>query len=130
MNQKRAPESLEVVVVDDDPDIRRLIALALERDGFEVTVFEDGLSALRGACRRPRLILLDYMMPTMNAAGFLQAREGHPWLGRVPVVVISAYPELADNVAAETVGVLHKPIDLDILLECVRYHCQRSAPPT
>ena len=40
-----------------------------------------------------------------------------------PVVVISAYPELVEAVVDETVGVLHKPIDLEILVECVQYHC-------
>jgi DNA-binding response OmpR family regulator len=115
-----------VAVIDDDPDIRLTIAVALERAGFDVSTFEDGQSALDGVTHRPELILLDYMMPRLNAEGFLRARGGHPLLRDVPVVVISAYPELVELVVAETVGVLHKPLDLEILLECVAYHCRRS----
>jgi two-component system response regulator ChvI len=124
-----APAGHQVAVIDDDPDIRLTISVALERAGFQVTTFEDGQSALDGVTRRPELILLDYMMPRLNAEGFLRARTNHRLLQGVPVVVISAYPELVELVVAETVGVLHKPLDLEILLECVSYHCGRSRTP-
>jgi CheY-like chemotaxis protein len=109
-------------VVDDDPDIRAVISLVLEHRGFRVTAFPDGQEAIDSARERPALILLDYMMPRLNAAGFLAACNSHPMLRGVPVVVISAYPELADTIATQTVGVLHKPIEIEILLECVQYH--------
>jgi two-component system, chemotaxis family, chemotaxis protein CheY len=117
-----------VAVVDDDPDIRLTVSLALQRAGFAVGTFDDGQSALDDATEVPALILLDYMMPRLDAAGFLRARHQHLLLKSAPVVVISAYPELVEAVVAETVGVLHKPIDLEILLECVHYHCGWPRP--
>jgi DNA-binding response OmpR family regulator len=111
-----------VLVVDDDPDIRNVICMVLEKHGFRVTAFPDGQAAIDLARERPELILLDYMMPRLNADGFLAACTSHPMLRGVPIVVISAYPELADTVATRTVGVLHKPIEIEILLECVQYH--------
>jgi len=113
-------------VIDDDPDIRTVISVILAGEGFHVCTFDDGQTALDGATERPDLILLDYMMPRLNAAGFLRARTDHDLLKDVPVVVISAFPDLADTVAGDAVGILHKPIDREILIECVRYHCSRS----
>jgi DNA-binding response OmpR family regulator len=116
-----------IAVVDDDPDIRLTLSVVLERAGFEVRTFEDGQNALEAATSPPALILLDYMMPRLDAAGFLRARRRHTHLQHAPVVVISAYPELVEAVVADTVGVLHKPIDLEILVECVQYHCAHQA---
>ncbi len=101
-----------------------MVSWVLQREGFSVESFADGRCALESATQRPDLILLDYMMPRLNAPEFLEARKGNAVLRDPPVVVISAYPELADTVVAETVGVVHKPIDLELLLECVRYHCR------
>jgi CheY-like chemotaxis protein len=111
-----------VAVVDDDPDIRLTVSLALQRAGFDVKTFDDGQSALDQLTEPPALILLDYMMPHLDAARFLEARRLHPIVKSAKVVVISAYPELVEAVVAETVGVLHK-LDLEILLDCVHYHC-------
>jgi DNA-binding response OmpR family regulator len=116
-----------IAVIDDDQDIRTMVSWVLKREGFTVEVFADGRCALDSVTQSPDLILLDYMMPRLNAPEFLVARREHRALRDPPVVVISAYPELADTVVAEAVGVVHKPIDLDILLECVRYHCRETA---
>ena len=119
--------SKRIAVIDDDQDIRTMVAWVLRREGFTVEAFADGRCALDSATEPPDLILLDYMMPRLNASEFLVARKEHRVLRDPPVVVISAYPDLADTVVAETVGVVHKPIDLEILLECVRYHCRQDA---
>ena len=58
---------LSVLVVDDEEDVRHLIALNLKLSGFEVIVASDGLSGLQTARKhRPDLILLDVMMPGMD----------------------------------------------------------------
>lgn len=126
--QSSSDVAQQIVVVDDDPDIRLMMCAVLERQGFRVSAFDDGQSALDSASERPQLILLDYMMPRLNAAGFLRARHEHQFLKGVPVVVISAYPDFADTVAEQAVGVVHKPIDMDVLIECVQYHCGAAAP--
>jgi CheY-like chemotaxis protein len=112
-----------ILVIDDDPDIRTMVCLVLGREGYKVSSFDDGRRALEGVTEAPDLILLDYMMPRLSAPSFLDARREHPMLRDAPVVVISAYPELAEIIMAETVGVVHKPMDLDLLVECVHYHC-------
>lgn len=123
---KRRPR---ILVIDDDPDIRTMVSLVLQREGYIVDTFDDGRSALEGVTEPPNLILLDYMMPRLGAPGFLLARKDHPALRDAPVVVISAYPDLAEVVMSETVGVVHKPMDMEILVECVNYHCRAGAEP-
>jgi DNA-binding response OmpR family regulator len=127
VNRTTTNGSKRIAVIDDDQDIRTMVSWVLQREGFTVEAFADGRCALDSATQPPDLILLDYMMPRLNAPEFLAARREHRVLRDPPVVVISAYPELADTVVAEAVGVVHKPIDLDILLECVRYHCRETA---
>jgi two-component system OmpR family response regulator len=128
VNRTTTNGAKRIAVIDDDQDIRTMVSWVLQREGFTVEAFADGRCALESATEAPDLILLDYMMPRLNAPEFLLARKEHSVLRDPPVVVISAYPELADTVVSEAVGVVHKPIDLEILLECVRYHCRESDP--
>lgn len=112
-----------VLVVDDDPDVRSLLKLVLEGEGYEVRVASNGREALECvACEVPHLILLDLMMPVMNGRQFLehfvQSQAGAT--ARANVLVISA--DRAGNEAAESLGAdgyLPKPFDLDGLLYAV-----------
>lgn len=111
-----------VLVVDDDHDIREMIRMALEYEGYEVVVAEHGRAALEklSSMSRPCLILLDLMMPVMNGFMFLDAQRADPRLADLPIVVISAY---AHRVPAGVAGFVPKPLDLDVLLAEVRRHC-------
>ena len=61
-----------VLIVDDDPDVRRLLEAALKVRGFRVMNAEHGEAALRCVVHeKPRLIVLDYTMPVMDGARFL-----------------------------------------------------------
>jgi PAS domain S-box-containing protein len=86
-----------VLVVDDDPDTRQMIRRTLEREGYAVCEAANGRAALQAADReRPRLILLDLMMPEMDGFEFVfELRRLE--LGRsVPIVVLTA-KELDDS---------------------------------
>ena len=68
-----------VLVVDDDAAVRRLVALVLVRDGFEVTAAEDGRDAIALSRRRPfDVLLLDVQMPGMDGWEVLAALCGSP----------------------------------------------------
>lgn len=61
--------STRVLVVDDDPSVRRAISLALTRDGFDVTTAEDAVPALQQAATlRPDIVVVDFNMPTCGLA--------------------------------------------------------------
>jgi signal transduction histidine kinase len=86
-----AERKLEVLVVDDDPDSRRVAADILRATNLLVREAADGESAL-GAMRRqtPDVVVLDLMMPVLDGFGVLAAMRADPRLNQVPVVVLSA----------------------------------------
>ena len=110
-----------VLVVDDDPAIREMLATVLQSVGYDVDLAADGLEAIERVGRgQPALILLDVMMPRMD--GITCARE-LTRLGlrpTIPVVIISAGGR-AQQARAETGAddFLAKPFDLGTLLSTV-----------
>jgi two-component system phosphate regulon response regulator OmpR len=111
------PGARHVVVVEDDPRLRRMIVTYLYRAGYEVHEAEDGAQALATMQTSiPDAVLLDLQMPRMNGTEFLAACRRDPRLSTVPIVVYSGAP--ADEATAEQLGArayLMKPVDLDVL---------------
>src|SRR4051794_13983797 len=108
-------EGARVLVVDDDPSVRRLIALNLELDGVEVRTAADGWAALAEVMADPPdVITLDLSMPVLDGLGtaaWLRAADG---LSGLPVVLISAVLTNEDLQLAEKIGVnavLTKPFE-------------------
>src|SRR5919206_3156579 len=99
-------EGARVLVVDDDASVRRLIALNLELDGFDVRTACDGWAALAEALAHPPdVVTLDLTMPVLDglgAAAYLRAADG---LAELPVVLISAVVTAEDLELAEKIGV-------------------------
>lgn len=119
-----------ILVVEDDADIRDMIVLALEAEGYQVTSAvngKDGLNLLPSLAR-PCLVLLDLMMPVMNGWEFLQAKRQSDILAVIPVVIVSAFAEQAQR-EENVLGVLKKPIDLDALLKFVKQYCGPGGAP-
>ncbi len=117
-----------VLLVEDDTDTREVLRLILEADGMDVTPAQDGLDALdrldeihRRDPLTPCAIVLDYMMPRFSGAQFRARQLANPETSDVPVIVVSAIPDLAAQ--AEPMlpfAVLQKPIDPDELTSLVR----------
>jgi CheY-like chemotaxis protein len=111
----------EVLIVDDDAGMRRMVSLVLAGEGYEVRTAENGLVALDLlASWQPAIILLDLMMPVMDGWTFLAAQQADPVLARIPVIVLSASgdPEAIgpDHGAA---AILTKPFRVAQVLEKV-----------
>jgi CheY-like chemotaxis protein len=108
-----------VLVIDDEPDVRWLIRMSLERAGHEVIDAEDGLRGVALAQRqRPQIIVLDLMMPVMDGYAVLDALAKDERTASVPVVVLSAraIPDEAERaVSAGARRFLEKPFDPDLL---------------
>jgi CheY-like chemotaxis protein len=110
-----------VLVVDDDPDVRKVLADAFESEGFRVMTAANGMQALhRVRDAAPDAIILDLNMPMMTGDDFLYAWRGGAETHRIPVVAISAaYPGLHP----EDLGVdafFPKPFEVDLLVRHVR----------
>jgi DNA-binding response OmpR family regulator len=117
-----------ILVVEDDPDVLGLMVTILTREGYRVATAEDGEAGLSEARRaRPDLIVLDLMLPRMNALQFRAEQRRDAALRDVPVICLSGASH-ASTVALElgTDDCLSKPINFEVLLAVVRRHCAPS----
>ena len=113
-----------ILVVEDNDDVREMMAVTLELEGHRVRTAVNGRDALEQlrVGEKPCVILLDLMMPVMNGWEFRRALEHDPSLADVPVVVISAATgEIVKNTRAD--AFIPKPIDMDRLLDVVCEFC-------
>ena len=113
-----------VLLVEDNDDLREMMALALELGGHEVWSARHGEEALRVLHERqaPCLILTDLMMPVMNGWELRAELRRDPALAEVPVVAVSAIPPEHLR-RLDGMEFLPKPIDIDRLLHVVCEHC-------
>ena len=124
------PVAGNVLIVEDDPDSREMLAAALVAAGFHAVTAEDGLEALhvlRAVRRRaptvPCLVLLDLMMPRLGGTEFRRAQLGDPAVAGVPVAVMSGAIDAEERARKlGAVATVTKPIDLARLVEVVRRH--------
>lgn len=80
-----------VLIVEDDPLIARVIQIKLQGNGFGVALAADGGAGLRAARElRPDLVLLDVMMPVMDGYQVLRAIRSEPGLQLLPVIMMTA----------------------------------------
>jgi CheY-like chemotaxis protein len=120
------PADRNVLIVEDDADIREALTQILEDEGYGVTSAANGLDAMGLLRTRPKpcVILLDLMMPVMNGWQFRSEQQRDSALAGIPVVIISAdNAARRDTVAAGVQGFLQKPIELDDLLSVVARFC-------
>jgi DNA-binding response OmpR family regulator len=81
----------KIMVVDDEPDVVRLVEFILQKENFEVVAASDGRTAL-GLLEeeKPDLIILDIMMPLMDGMEVLRQIRSHRTTSRVPVIMLTA----------------------------------------
>ncbi|HEX7187905.1 MAG TPA: response regulator [Actinomycetes bacterium] len=86
-----------VLIAEDDPDVRELIARKLRGEGMDVMGVGDGISALEAArTMRPDLVLLDVMMPGMTGLQICEELRSHVATRNLPVVLITARARAVD----------------------------------
>ena len=133
------PEARErILVVEDDLDVARLVRLQLEADGFEVILNRSGGGVLEQAAElRPRLLILDLMLPLTHGLDVLQALRADPGLRSLPVLVLTALGAESDRVKGLDFGAddyLSKPFSPRELAARVRARLRLSPaalpPPT
>jgi CheY-like chemotaxis protein len=120
-----------ILIVEDDPDTREMLAALLGMEGFHAVAAEDGLEALHllrtvrhRAPEVPCLVLLDLMMPRLGGHEFRRAQLGDPTVAGVPVAVMSGAIDLeARAQALGAVASVSKPIDCEVLMDVVRRYC-------
>jgi two-component system KDP operon response regulator KdpE len=117
-----------VLVVDDEPGLRRALAINLRARQYEVAVAADGASALAAASRQPPdVVVLDLGLPDMDGTEVIAGLRG--W-SHAPIIVLSARAGEPDKVVALDAGAddyVTKPFGMDELLARLRAALRRSA---
>ena len=123
--------AISVLIVEDDPNIRELLQLYLEKDGYAVTLASDGGQGLaKFRAIKPNLVLLDVMMPVMDGWAVCKAIRAE---GNTPVIMLTAKGETDDKVTGLKAGAddyITKPFEMKELLariEAVLRRTDRSA---
>lgn len=116
---------LRVLVVDDESNMRFLLRMVLETEGFEVVEAHHGAAALeRVKEEQPDLIVTDLMMPVMNGRELVERLRADTETAGIPILVVSARRNI-DVAGAD--ATMPKPFDLDALLDCARSLSRKDA---
>ena len=119
-----------ILVVDDEPRIRRALKIAVGGHGYEVDVAEDGEQALVAiAARLPDALVLDLVMPGLDGFEVLTQVRG---FSKLPIIVLSARGQESDKVKALDLGAddyLTKPFGVEELLARLRAVLRRAGEP-
>ena len=111
----------KIMVVDDDPNIRELVRLYLEKEGFEVACAERGDEAVKAfRASPPNLMLLDVMLPGMD--GWQVCREVRK-ISNIPIIMLTAKDETFDKVLGLELGAddyIVKPFDMKELVARIK----------
>jgi CheY-like chemotaxis protein len=111
-----------VLVVEDHADLREMLAVLFEAEGFQVETASNGAEALVSMRQaRPAVILLDLMMPVMSGDEFRRRQLQDPTYADVPVICMTAAhdgPQRAARIKATQY--FQKPVDFDRLITAVR----------
>jgi two-component system OmpR family response regulator len=120
--------AIRVLVVDDEPSLTELLAMALRYEGWEIRTASDGADALRGARDfRPDVVVLDVMLPDIDGLEVLrQLRADIP---EIPVLFLTAKDDVADRIAGLTAGgddYVTKPFSLEEVVARLRGLIRRT----
>jgi CheY-like chemotaxis protein len=111
--EANAPASFTVMVVDDEPDMRYMLRVALEGAGYAVVEAAHGEAALELARRAPpQIVLTDRMMPRMNGDELIERLRDNEATKAIPIVIISG----TNGAQGRADAILGKPVDIDALL--------------
>ena len=119
-----------ILVVEDDPDLGKLVTRLLDSHGYRVLLAVDGESGVAvAAAERPDLILMDIKMPKLDGELALVQLRGNAATARIPVIMVTAMADVSDKHLAAQLGVLdyvQKPFEPALLLHKIQV---ALAPP-
>jgi len=120
--ERKNTESRRVLIIDDEPDIREIVALSLEEmAGWQVLSAGSGAEgAALAAAQAPDAILLDVMMPEMDGPTTLQALRSNASTHAIPVIFMTAKVQVTDRKRLQELGaagIIAKPFDPMLLAQ-------------
>lgn len=120
-----------ILVVDDDRNMRELLALHLTNAGYEVETAEDGVAGGYGVLRsRPDLIISDVNMPHLDGFEFIAALRSDGAMRGIPVIFLTSEEDGASRGRdLGAVGYVSKPVRADRLLQVIAAHVPGGVHP-
>ena len=122
---------MRILIVEDDPDARKVLSLILKLDGFDVAIAAGGQEAIQAmTADPPDLLLLDVMMPGMDGYEVCRWVRANPTTAQVPVVMLSGKADPESVARGREVGAneyLAKPIKPSNLTSQLRAVTARAA---
>ena len=114
-----------ILVIDDDDDIRAVLAMVLDEAGFRVVTAANGREALEHLREDPQpdVILLDLMMPEMDGYQFRAEQQRDPALRAIPTLIVTAGTVTSRVEALGAEAILRKPVSLRRLVDTIRRFC-------
>jgi CheY-like chemotaxis protein len=123
----------KILIVDDDPDVRQGMHVRLRGSGYDTCFAADALSSIAVARKEaPDLIVLDLGLPAGDGFLVMERLNRHPFLGVIPIIVVSARDARANRERAIRAGAnayLQKPVDNAELLAVIRKALGELATP-
>ncbi|HWO43757.1 MAG TPA: response regulator transcription factor [Candidatus Eisenbacteria bacterium] len=123
----------KILVIEDEPDIRKLVQYNLAQERFKVIEAEDGEQALRILQRdKPNLIILDLMLPGLSGVELCKMLRERPETAQLPILMLTAKAGEADRVVGLEIGAddyLTKPFSPRELVARIRAILRRYEPP-
>lgn len=118
----------KILLVEDNPDVRRLYAIGLNQRGYEVKLAANGAEAVeRVTAERPDYILLDWMMPLMDGSEVVERIGNDDGVAAIPIIVISGQPA-PQRLPPRVRGWLTKPLTIDELVTELTHHQPDQRP--
>jgi CheY-like chemotaxis protein len=113
----------KILVADDEPNLRRVLAAILAREGYDVVQAADGAEALRQARRQPPdVVVLDIRLPGIDGWAVLSALKADPATSDIPVIVVSVVDEASRGLALGAADYLVKgQFGASLLERSIRY---------
>ena len=122
--------SNKILVVDDEPNLLRVISYALESAGYTVVTAEDGLEALAQVKNcQPNLVILDVKLPLLSGIEVCRQLRSDPEMLGLPIIMLSARIQVTDKIAGLQAGAdeyITKPVDIDELVVRVTALLERT----
>ena len=121
-------EVKKVLIVDDDPQIAKVLSLRFESKGYAVVTAENGAVGLQKVKQiKPDVIILDVMMPVMDGFEFLKVIKKDPAQAKIPIIVLTARGAMKDTFELyDVAGFMPKPFDSDELIKMIKFTLQKK----
>ena len=123
----------KIMVVDDEPDLREMLNLMLNKEGFETETAENGLDFLNKLDNfDPDIVTLDIMMPGLTTSEILRELDGKKSKPKIILLTVVRYSEEEKKRIfgmGNVVDYVTKPFDLDQLIDAIHRHVMKPVIP-